>query len=375
MTKKKRIVIAVVCIVVVMAAAAAFLFRDRLGFGGGNGQDPVYVISVAGLNGTGAADRFAGVVEAQQTVDYKKDGDRSIKEVYVKAGDNIKAGDQLFKYDVGQTENDIASARLDIEGLNNDIELLREGGDSTEIKLQISAKQLEIRQKEADIKGLQQQLDKSLVKATADGVVKQVNPDGGYSQTGAELPIVSVMQTGEFRVKGKVSEQSISAFTVGQEVIIRSRVDESQTWTGKVSQINTEPETDNQQNFYGGGTENGASAYPFYVALDSTEGLMLGQHVYIEPDYGQGQVKEGIWIDQGFIVYDEDGGAFVWAADKGRLKKRTVKTGEADEAEAVVEILEGLDRDDLIAWPDETLREGMKVVDSAGPEPAEEGEQ
>ncbi len=30
-----------------------------------------------------------------------------------------------------------------------------------------------------------------------------------------------------------------------------------------------------------------SSTYPFYVTLDSSDGLMLGQHVYIEMDEGQ----------------------------------------------------------------------------------------
>ena len=35
----------------------------------------------------------------------------------------------------------------------------------------------------------------------------------------------------------------------------------------------------------------------FYVNLDSSEGLMLGQHVYIEPDEGQDEKKSGIWLN------------------------------------------------------------------------------
>lgn len=30
-----------------------------------------------------------------------------------------------------------------------------------------------------------------------------------------------------------------------------------------------------------------STSYPFYVELDSSDGLMLGQHVYIERDTGQ----------------------------------------------------------------------------------------
>ena len=48
--------------------------------------------------------------------------------------------------------------------------------------------------------------------------------------------------------------------------------------------------------------QTSSSTYPFYVNLDSSEGLMLGQHVYIEPDEGQDEKKSGIWLNDYFIV-------------------------------------------------------------------------
>ena len=46
----------------------------------------------------------------------------------------------------------------------------------------------------------------------------------------------------------------------------------------------------------GGSDVSTASKYPFYVTLDSSDGLLMGQHVYIEPDHGQGQRQEGIHL-------------------------------------------------------------------------------
>ena len=70
-----------------------------------------------------------------------------------------------------------------------------------------------------------------------------------------------------------------------------------------------------------------SSSYPFYVTLDSADGLMLGQHVYIEPDFGQQEVKEGIWLYGSYLVFEEET-PYVWAADAdGRLKKCQVETG------------------------------------------------
>ena len=96
---------------------------------------------------------------------------------------------------------------------------------------------------------------------------------------------------------------------------------------------------------------------------------MLGQHVYIEMDYGQEEEREGIWLDSYYIV-QEDEKAYVWAANsKDRMEKREVTLGEFDEELQKYQITDGLTEEDYIAFPDETIEAGnqaVKNVDQAG---------
>jgi len=363
MSKKKKIVIISIAALVLLAAGLLFAL-PRLRGGGSGGE--VYVFRVSDFTGgTVAVDRFSGVVEAQKTYDYKLDPERKVETVFVQVGQTVSIDTPLFRYDVRETESSIASIGLDIEGLYNDIDVLKSGGDSTEIRLQISQKELEIRQKQNELQGLQKLLSQAEVRSDVTGIVKAVNENGGTDQNGRELPVVSIMQTGEFRVKGSVSEQSIGMLTQGQQVIIRSRVDESMTWKGTISKIETEPESGQNQDYYYESGER-ASKYPFYVSLDDTSGLMLGQHVFIEPDYGQAEKgPEGIWLDESFIVYDESGATYIWVAENGKLKKRNVSLGERNDEMFTIQVVAGLTEDDLITWPDDTLREGMKVAEPA----------
>ena len=90
------------------------------------------------------------------------------------------------------------------------------------------------------------------------------------------------------------------------------------------------------------GDTQSASKYPFYVDLDSVDGLILGQHVYIELDQGQEEVKEGLWLYGSYIVQDEDT-PYVWAAnEKDRLEKRYIELGEYDADMDEYEIVSGL---------------------------------
>ena len=140
---------------------------------------------------------------------------------------------------------------------------------------------------------------------------------------------------------------------------IVSRTDESQVWYGTVTLVDYEsPSQGSQNDMYIGGTMDPMSAsskYPFYVELDSSEGLLLGQHVYLELDSGEEEEASGLSVSAAFICYDEEGNAYVWAEKNGKLEKRTVTVGEYNFMNDTIEVLDGLTEEDYIAFPDETV--------------------
>ena len=91
---------------------------------------------------------------------------------------------------------------------------------------------------------------------------------------------------------------------------------------------------------------------------------MLGQHVYIEMDEGQEDQKTGIWLGEYYIVDADTDSPYVWAVDsKGKLEKRSVILGQYDENLSEYEIADGLTEDDSIAFPSDSLVEGMSTRD------------
>ena len=93
-----------------------------------------------------------------------------------------------------------------------------------------------------------------------------------------------------YRIKGTVNEMNVGSIIEGEPVIIRSRVDENQVWKGTMGSVDREStNSQSSSNAWGmmdasGDSQTSSTTYPFYVELQSSEGLMLGQHVYIEPD-------------------------------------------------------------------------------------------
>ena len=101
----------------------------------------------------------------------------------------------------------------------------------------------------------------------------------------------------------------------GQPVLVHSRVDEDVVWNGTIGSGGYgESGNDNSNGYYmsTGDSTTQSNSYPFYVNLDSSEGLMLGQHVYIEADYGQDEERAGIWLDDYFIADMDGDQPYVW---------------------------------------------------------------
>lgn len=373
MNKKTKIIILISACLLIVVIGISFLFPK------GNNNQNIYVQKVSTIIGSSYTEnRYSGVVESSETVDINQDGNKSITDMYVKAGQKVSKGDKLFSYDTTETANSIAQKKLDIEAQNNEIQAqnntiadykaeLNKGGDKVEIQARINDASYAIRQAQNTIKATQteieqlnKQIENSTVLSAIDGIIKEVNKDGGTDESGNQKPLVSITQTTDFRVKGSISE--MGTISEGTSVIVRSRVNEDQIYKGTVTKVETDPQSNSNNNFNGADSSESASKYPFYVSLDNNKGLMLGQHVYIEADNGQSTKKKGIWLDASFIVSDDNGNSYVWVSERGKLKKRKVELGKTDEETFATKIKSGLSVDDYIAWADDSYSEGMKTT-------------
>ena len=57
-----------------------------------------------------------------------------------------------------------------------------------------------------------------------------------WTATGNSAPFMTILQTGEYRIKGSIDEQNVWMLSEGQEVVIRSRVDSTKTWSGTIGE-------------------------------------------------------------------------------------------------------------------------------------------
>ena len=213
---------------------------------------------------------------------------------------------------------------------------------------------------------MKQSLGDAVVTSKMAGVVKTVNNSNGGSDDGSsDDAFMTILATGSYRVKCMINEQNMSEISEGEQMLIHSRVDEDQTWTGTISGIDMESPQSNGDQYTDSSDSSDtttSSKYPFYINLENSDGMMLGQHVFAEADLGQGQKKKGIWLMESYIVKEKKE-AYVWADNgKGKLEKRKVELGKYDEELGEYKIKSGLKKDDYIAWPMDGLYEGVEAV-------------
>ena len=384
MGKKK--VIFIVCFIFAVALIAAILHMVS-GGGKDSTKNILYAdkVSVITGNGSGTVNRFAGVVEAQDTLKISLSEGQKVKEIFVEKGQEVEPGTKLFEYDTEELAMTLEQGNLELDKINNSISNLNNqiaaltaekknapASEQLSYTTQIQELQTNVKQeeynykvKELEVNRMKKNLESSVVTSTISGIVQEINEEQGYDDaTGEKKPFMSILSTGKYRIKGKISEQNIGNLSPGMEVTIRSRVDETQIWKGTVDSIDTEkPESGSQNSYYSGSdSSQQATKYPFYVTLETSEGLMLGQHVYVEPGTGS-ETDSGMWLMSSYIVDADSDAPYVWVAGKNdRLEKREIKLGEKNEDMDTWEVLDGLKNTDYIVWPSEDCKKGAAVV-------------
>lgn len=357
-------------------------------------EDAVYVDLVSTITGYGSGngliDRYGGEIEPQATLEVKLESERKVKECFVKEGDEVREGQRLFVYDTQEDEDKVAQAEIEIEKAEGEIEVSEKAiaqyekekakassDDQLTYTTNILTEQNSIKQNEYEIKSkqlevaqLKEDIENATVTAEMGGIIQKISDpnktDSSYGSS-SDSAYITILAVGDFRVKGTANEQSINQGKIyeGMPVIVYSRVDDTMTWKGEVSEVKTDDKEDDSSgsmNYYYSSSDDSSSKYTFYVELENSDNLILGQHVYMEEDAGQNDKKDGLWLEEYYIMQEGDQ-AYVWMANTSNvIEKRAVTLGDYDEELMKYEITDGLQADDYIAYPTGLLEEGDPVI-------------
>lgn len=370
----------------VIALGAALL----IGLSGCGKQTQINV-EQAGMLTTAAtsSDKFAGVVVSDNAVEIDRDADKQISELYVSVGDTVRVNEKLFEYDTDTLSLTIDKQKLEMDKLTQQIKELdtqikalekqitteKKKKEKEQDKNLLATLDLQLRSVKADhtqatydkqtlqaeITYNQNMLKNAVVRSPIKGTVRAINENGS--------PYITIQQAGAFQVKGSLNELSLNAGIMeGVAVTILSRVDPTRFWTGVVTMVDYNAGSSEEDGYVSDGMSSSTS-YPFYITLDNTDGLLLGQHVYIQISAAAIsddllRLPEGYVMD---IAMDEEtwettGTVWTVNPETGKLTKTTVILGEYDPTYGTYVILDGITAESYLADPaDPGVKEGAEV--------------
>ena len=361
----------------------------------GQAENAVFVQKVADLmplGGIAPGDRFAGIVVSENITEIRKDDQMVVDELLVKEGDDVTEGQELFTYDTQQMQLSLDKQRLELEQMEATIEnykqqikeLERErnnaSGNKLEYTVQIQTLEVDLKEAEINIKAktnavaqAEALLENAVVYSPVSGRVQSIS-ESGMDNYGNPTAYITIQQTGAYRIKGTINELQRGSIMEGTRLQVLSRTDGS-IWAGTVTLVDYESPTQDNSNemYYGVASDEmtSSSKYASYVELDGTEGLILGQHVYLQLENQSEETVTGVSIGSAFVCFDEnDGSTYVWAENNGKLQKRSVELGEYNMMNDTYAVISGLTEEDYIAFPDmELCVEGAPTTRS---EPADD---
>lgn len=198
-----------------------------------------------------------GTVYASVTKDIVANNSGEIKDLSVKEGDTVKAGDKLFTVDNQQIRQQVSVAQLNLEKQQLQMDKMKTQDD-------INLQNLQIQDAQNSLNNAEAQLNNMTVTSPINGVViTRNNNDGDNIQSGKA--VITVIDPQSLKVKAAVDELDISKVKVGQTVQVKFNAIDGKTYDGTVDSISAL-----------GSTTNNVTTYNVDINLNDKTGVMLG---------------------------------------------------------------------------------------------------
>jgi len=391
--RNRRIMYVVIGVVVVLAAVGGLIAAAR----GGTKIDPTKLAKVE--RGDLAKSVVAtGKVEPITKVEIKSKASGIVKKLYVDAGDRVKRGQILAELDkeeieahVAQakaqaeaaeaslrgTEADMERAKVDAEGVdvptlkrayeraqgmakegvvsasalddaqrNYELALNKQNFAKAQLlvlRAKIGQAQAQVAQDRANLKQLEEQYSYTTVTSPIDGIILSRDVEVGDAGSsilvlGSSATLIMTLgDTSEVYVKGKVDESDIGKVYLGQPARIKVESFKDKSFNGKVTKISPMGvEKDNVTTFEVRVSINNPGG-ELKAAMTANAEIILEEH------------KNVLQIPEGAILYDKDKKASVEVPDpKGKEGKNKVAVNIGISNGAKTEVLGGLKEGDQV---------------------------
>ena len=391
--RRKRIIYGSIAAVLVLVVAGVLIAATS----GGTKIDPSKLAKVE--RGNLAKSVVAtGKIEPITKVEIKSKASGIVKKLYVDYGDKVTKGQVLAELDKEEIQARVDQARAQLEGssasLNGtradlerakvdaegpDVPLLKRAYERAQgmakdgvvsasalddaeknyemslnkqnvakaqlqvLQAKIGQAQGQVSQDRANLKQLEEQLSYTTIESPLDGIVLSRDVEIGDAVSsilvlGSTATLVMTLgDTSEVYVKGKVDESDIGKVYLGQPARIKVESFKDKTFTGKVTKISPM-----------GVEKDNVTTFEVRVSINNPEGVLKAM-MTANAEIILEEHKNVLQIPEGSILYDKDKKASVEVPDsKGKEGKRKVAVNIGISNGAKTELLSGLKEGDQV---------------------------
>lgn len=195
-----------------------------------------------------------------------------------------------------------------------------------------------------EIENLTEELEKSLIKAPADGTVTEVNAKEGQAPAAAVAKIETI---DTLRIESQVKEYDKNSVAVGTPVEITSDSAMGETYKGRVISIDPVPMAASADN------KTGEVLYKTTIELDEGQESKLAPGMTLRVKYIMSEEKNTFKVPTD-AVFERDGKNYILALkdmgkDKYQIQKVEVSLGLSNDAETAIKSKDLKENDKVLA--------------------------
>jgi RND family efflux transporter MFP subunit len=283
-----------------------------------------------------------------------------IRELLVREGEPVRAGQVVARIDATEAETRVAEKAADLEAARAQAQLAEKTRRNQERLLEqnyisqnaydnaVSSSlvaEAKLKAAGAQLALARKALDDTVVRAPLAGVVAQ-----RLAQPGERVPvdgkILALVDLAELEVEAAIPASDIPGVRIGQDVAFVIEGYEDRRFTGRIDRIAPSAIA-------------GSRSIMVYAVVPNADGaLRSGMFAKGHVTIGR---RDALVLPIGAVREDAEG-ALVYAVDEGVLAKRRVEPGVRDESQGIVEVLSGLEPGVAVVKVNlGTLREGARV--------------
>ena len=277
--------------------------------------------------------------DPQPAQDENAAGGESVPATASAPGTGTGSGSQLLSGDVSYSSDELAKARREAQDKLRDL-------------------QVDLKESEIKIEKAQNALDKGVVTAGMDGIIKTVGDPKAPPTDGSAF--ITVSGTEGLYVKSGIKESKLGTIKEGDIVMVTSWQTGGQ-YPAEIKSISPYPDSTGM--FDGSGTE---TYYPFTAVVnDKSAQMMNGEWVEVSYTTSESAGSSNTLTVLKAFVREEGNKKYVYKRDEnGKLAKQYIITGTL--SDNGYEVLDGLSASDWVAFPyGKNVKEGAKTREAS----------